>query len=316
MGPFVFIVGCPRSGTTLLQRILDAHPRIAVTPETHWIVRYHKKLTRKTAEAWVTPKLLPKLFAYPRFPALGLGREEVEKLLDPETPVPYARFVSGIFELYGKARGKPLVGDKTPGYCRHVPVLHGLWPQAKFIHLIRDGRDVCLSAIYWKKPGKLLSRSPTWGEDRVTTAALWWAWHVRMGREAGSLLGDDLYREVRYESVVARPEEECAKLCAFLGAPYDEAMVRFHEGRTRTEPGLDAKEAWLPITAGLRDWRSQMSPADVQRFEAAAGGLLDELGYPRAEKRPSPAARDHALRAHDAFTRGARSQGHSLPEHW
>jgi hypothetical protein len=75
-------------------------------------------------------------------------------------------------------------------------------------------------------------------------------------------------------------------LCQFLGVPYDDAMLRFHEGRERTEPNLDAKKAWRPVTQGLRDWRSQMSQQDVERFEAATGDLLDELGYERAVPNP------------------------------
>jgi hypothetical protein len=63
-------------------------------------------------------------------------------------------------------------------------------------------------------------------------------------------------------------------------------MLRFHEGRERTEPNLDAKKAWRPVTQGLRDWRSQMSQQDVERFEAATGDLLDELGYERAVPNP------------------------------
>jgi hypothetical protein len=316
MNPFVFIVGCPRSGTTLLQRLVDAHPLIAVTPETHWIIRYYKKLTKKTSAAWVTPKLLPKLFAYHRFAELGISREALEHSLTAGEPVPYARFVTGIFDLYGKARGKPVVGDKTPGYARSMPLLHSLWPSARFVHLIRDGRDVCLSAVDWKKPGKLLVRAPTWREDRVTTAALWWAWHVCMARESGRALDPGRYYEIRYEALVTAPAQECVKLCAFLGVPYDEAMLRFHETRSRCEPGLDAKEAWLPVTVGLRDWRSQMCAAEVERFEATAGDLLEELGYVRHGTRPLPAWAEQASRLRERFTAGIRAQALALPQRW
>jgi hypothetical protein len=147
----------------------------------------------------------------------------------------------------------------------------------------------------------------------VGTAEVWWEWHVRLGREAGRTLRPDLYYELRYEFLVAHPEEECAKLCAFLGVAYDEAMLRFHEGRTKTDPGLSAKNAWLPITPGLRDWRTQMPAAEVERFEAAAGDLLDELDYPRAVPRPRPAALQHASKIHDVFTRDARSLGWISP---
>ena len=103
-----------------------------------------------------------------------------------------------------------------------------------------------------------------------------------------------MYYEVRYESLVRNPVEESAALCEFLGLPYDEAMPRFHEGRTNAKPGLSAKKAWLPITPGLRDWRTQMTAEDVERFEAAAGELLDELGSPQTIFSPRPVTRELA----------------------
>jgi hypothetical protein len=312
--PYVFIVGCPRSGTTLLQRILDAHPDIAITPETHWVPSYFNKLLRKEPEGWVTPKFLTKLLRYHRFAQLGISREELEGLLNSDGPIAYHQFVSAIYDFYGRARGKSLVGDKTPGYARSIPLLHDLWPAAKFVHLIRDGRDVCLSAVNWQKPGKLLVRCATWGAEPVITAALWWEWHVRLAREAARALGPGRYYEIRYESLVANPRTEMAKLCAFLNVPFAEAMLRFHEGRTRTGPGLDAKDAWLPITPGLRDWRSQMPAADVERFEAAAGDLLQELGYLRAGPGPRSAAREQAARVRDVFFRDCQVQGFVLPQ--
>jgi hypothetical protein len=108
--------------------------------------------------------------------------------------------------------------------------------------------------------------------------------------------GPELYYELHYESLIANPEKECAALCAFFDLPYDDAMHQFHIGRTRSKPGLDAKHAWLPITPGLRNWRSQMPAEDVERFEAAAGGLLDELGYPRAVPRSQPERLESAAR--------------------
>jgi hypothetical protein len=183
--------------------------------------------------------------------------------------------------------------------------------------LIRDGRDVCLSAISWKEKATVLAgRFSTWAEFPVTTAAVWWKWRVRLAREAGEVLGPALYSEVRYEALVARPEQECAKLCAFLGLPYDNAMLRFHEGRTRDDPDLSAKRSWLPITPGLRDWRTQMPAEEQENFEAAAGDLLDELGYPRAVLRPRPEAVARASQVRESFIRDLHAYEPVLPRRW
>jgi hypothetical protein len=228
----------------------------------------------------------------------------------------YADFVQGIFDLYGHRQGKRLVGEKTPGYVRSITTLHSLWPRARFIHILRDGRDVCLSILAWRRADRAAGRFPTWAEDPVMTTAFFWDWNVRLGRERGAALGAELYREVSYEALVTQPADECAVLCQFLHLPYDGNMLRYHEGLTRLEPGLDAKAAWLPPTAGLRDWRRQMAATDVECFEAAAGDLLDELGYDRAY--PSPAAdllaRASTIRAR--FGERALAEGYPLPGRW
>ena len=316
MNPYVFIVGSPRSGTTLLQRMVDAHPQIAVVHETHWITRYFEKRTGLTSEGFVTPELIPKLLEYRRFPKMKVGREELERLINSDEPVSYPSFVSAIFDLYGQRKGKSLVGDKTPSYVLSLPTLHGLWPTAKFVHIIRDGRDVCLSMLNWKKAQVAAGRLATWTEAPVLTTALWWKQRVRLGQEDGIALGPELYYEIRYETLVSQPATECAALCDFLGLLYDDAMLRFYEGREKADFGLGAKKAWRPITPGLRDWRSQMTLDDVERFEAAAGDLLEELGYPRAVPDPPQEKLEEATTIHRAFTQQVRAKEWRLPKHW
>jgi hypothetical protein len=316
MNPFVFIVGCLRSGTTLLRRMVDAHPHLAIIHETEWVPRWFEKGIGITPDGLVTPELIDRLLEFRKFADLRIGREELESLLEGGEPLSYSSFVSGIFDLYGKAQGKRLVGEKSPGYVRYLRTLHHLWPEAKFVHLIRDGRDVCLSVMNWKKAGRTAGRYAPWAEDPISTAALWWEWHVRLGREAGASLGPGLYREARHESLVADPASECRALCAFLGIPYDGAMLRYHEGREQRSWGRSAKGRWLPPTRSLRDWRTDMPTEHVERFEAAVGELLDELGYLRTVLRPRPEALRRASEIRKTFARDISSRGQRLPEGW
>jgi hypothetical protein len=314
MNPYVFFVGCPRSGTTLVGRMGDAHPKLAVIHETRWIADWYEKRRGLSPEHHVTPVLLELLAGHPRFAKLGIDPEAVHGLLAArDGPVRYGEFITALFDLYGEGRGKRLVGDKTPRYVRSIPTLSRLWPGAKFVHLIRDGRDVCLSVLDWKKGASNFS---TWEDDPVSTTALWWEWQVRLGREAGAGLGPQRYLELRYESLLAAPEQMCAELCDFLGLAYDPSMLRFHEGRTRDDPGLDPKKAWRPLTAGLRSWREQMAPGDVSRFEASAGPLLDQLGYGRATSSPPGDRAGHATRLRRAFEDQLRSRRRAVPEAW
>jgi hypothetical protein len=314
MNPFVFLVGCARSGTTLLQRIVNAHGQIAITPEMHWITNSFRHRKQWLApEGRVTPEQVLSMVRHNRFRQFEFTREEFEGLIPAGEPTPYVTFLNGIFALYGKNKGKNLVGNKTPAYVKGLATLHAHWPTAKFVHLIRDGRDVCLSVLDWDHAHLTAGRYATWAEDPVSTTALWWKRKVLLGRQYGRPLGRDLYYEIRYESLVTQPPDECAKLCTFLGVPFDPAMLRFHEGRTRTDPGLDAKQAWLPITPGLRDWNTQMSAENIERFEAGAGDLLDELGYPRAFPRPSPDSMKRASRIRDLFTQELCSPTQGAP---
>jgi len=180
--PYVFIVGCPRSGTTLTERLLDAHPQIAVTHETGWIPDCFVLRQGVSEAALVEPELVTTLLAHKRFGYLGVSREELARLVLTDPPLPYATFVSRLFDIYGRAHGKRLVGDRTPRYARWIAVLHHLWPRARFIHVIRDGRDVYLSTRSWISEA-MLGRYPTWREHPALSAGLWWTRNVRRARE-------------------------------------------------------------------------------------------------------------------------------------
>ena len=159
--PYTFLVGSARSGTTLLRRIVDAHPAIAITRETHWVARFYEKRRGLTDDGTVTRDLLARLTRSRRFARFGVAEEDLARLIANDT-VSYAEFVSGFYDLVGKARGKRLVGDKTGEYARAVPTLHALWPSARIVHLIRDGRDVALSVLSWKeRPVQPASRRGT-----------------------------------------------------------------------------------------------------------------------------------------------------------
>jgi hypothetical protein len=146
--PYLFIVGCARSGTTLLHRIVDAHPLVAITPEMHWVSN-RLRTDDPRNESLVTPEVIAELTEHKRS-HFGLDRADFEGLLGPDESVPYRAFLGRLFGLYGRVREKPIVGNKTPAYVRHLPELHAQWPEARFVHIVRDGRNVCLSILNWE----------------------------------------------------------------------------------------------------------------------------------------------------------------------
>lgn len=288
--PFPFIVGCPRSGTTLLQRMLDHHPMLAIANDTHFIP---KVVDPDGGDVPLSPALVDRVLDYHRFGRLGLNDAAVRRAASHTRT--YAEFVGALYAEFGARHGKPLAGEKTPDYVRYLPLLGRLFPRSSVVHIVRDGRDVALSALEWARPDKGPGRYALWAEDPVAVCALWWRWQVMSGRTDSRGLGSG-YQEVRYEDLVSRPRETVEILCRFLELPYAPDTLDYHVGRQRNEPGLSAKKAWLPPTPGLREWMTQMSERDAAVFEALAGDLLSSLGYERATGGPSPAVRVLAQR--------------------
>lgn len=280
--PYVFVVGCPRSGTTLLQRMLDHHPQLAVGYDTLFIPRAIKDVA-VGIDPPLTPEFTERAVNHPRFHRLGLSDDAVNQAAAQART--YREFVGALYSEYGRLRGKPLAGEKSPAYVRHLPRLHALFPWVRTIHIIRDGRDVALSTMAW---GKGPAKYPLWDDDPAAVCALWWRQSVSTGRVDGANLDPTQYREVKYENLVAQPEKTLRELTAFLELPFAPEMLAYHVGKTRDKAGRSAKSAWLPPTPGLRDWRSQMARRDLELFEAIAGDLLSAVGYERAIDTISP----------------------------
>ena len=150
MDPYVFVVGSPRSGTTLLQRMLDAHPQLAVANDTHFIPKAIAGIADDDVP--LTRELVERVIGYHRFHRLGIDDELARTLaIGAET---YASYVGALYGAFAIAHGKGMAGEKTPDYVRSIPLLDRLFPWARFVHIVRDGRDVALSALDWAGEGK------------------------------------------------------------------------------------------------------------------------------------------------------------------
>jgi hypothetical protein len=281
--PFVFIVGCPRSGTTLLQRMLTEHPQLAVSDDIRCIVEtienVYPELKKRRIARGHDPELKPEvadnLLKCKRFDTMRLSEGRVRELAARCTT--YAALLSALYDQFAAVHGKPLAGEKTPDYVRRLPMLHGLFPQARFLHIIRDGRDVALSTLEWaakKRKGPCHFR--LWDEHPLATTALWWRWLVRAGRRDGALLGPLLYHEIRYEHLVSDSQAVLRDVCDFLGLPFAEEMLHYYQKHKKRWPGHRHR---LPPTVGLRDWTTQMTHRDVELVQLLVGDLLSDLGY-------------------------------------
>ena len=289
--PHFFVVGCPRSGTTLLQRMLDAHPQLAVANDAHFI---HHGIHRRAGDVPLTPHHVDRVVSLRSFHRFAVSEAEARDAARGVST--YAEFVGALFARLAATRRKPLSGEKAPLYVRYLPLLHSLFPRARVVHVVRDGRDVALSTLEWARPGLGPGRVELWRLEPVAVSALFWRWHVTTGLRDGSAHEPSLYHEVLYERLLDDPETELQTISVFLGVPYADDMLAYHEGKTRKGRGLSAKSAWLPPTRGLRDWRRDMAENDVELFEALAGDVLSFYGYDRGYPEVSEATRTHAER--------------------
>ena len=264
--PF-FIVGAPRSGTTLLRLMMNMHSRLCIPPESHFI----PELVTQLKPGWTRDEFAAAICAHPRFAEWGLDHDTVRARLQ-QVETKWRDVFLALYQEYARRAGKPRWGDKTPGYVQHLKLLDSIFPDARIIHIIRDGRDVACSL-----------RSVPWYEGSVGDCAKYWRRLVEKGRRDGQALGNKRYLEIRYEDLANDAEGTLETVCLAIGEQFERQMLRYF---TQPEDQIpEHRMAWhggttQPVNkAAVERWRRDLPPADVAEFEVYAGALLRRLGY-------------------------------------
>lgn len=251
---------------------------MAIPHESYFVVGLGRKRARyRTTEGFAWARLVSDLLENRWFSRWGVSEEAVREALASDPPQDFSGAVRRVFATYARQRGKARYGDKTPSYVLNQPLLARLFPEARFVHIVRDGRDVALSLL-----------DVRFGPDTIEEAALFWREHVTRGRRTGRSLGDMRYREVRYEELVERPEPILRSICQFVDLSFSDQMLAYQARANEVIKDFsypeEQRHLLLPPRPGLRDWRSQMSVADLTKFEALAGDQLKAFGYERHVK--------------------------------
>lgn len=291
-----FVLGVGRSGTTMLRLMLDAHSQLAIPQETGFAEEIERRLSAGTPLAEAA---LGAISDCDNSSSFGLSTDDLAGAFADLPPGDRDGAGTGLalrafYSLYARSQGKTRAGDKTPIHTGHIVRLHRHLPEARFVHLIRDGRDVATSIRdLWFAPSRDLA-----------ALARWWRETIAVARNQARDLPPGTYLEVRYEELILNPESELLRICAFLDLPFEPQMLAFHtraQGRLAEMQAVRRPDGRLVITAEERHrqhrlthepprperigrFRNVLSRSEISAFEAEAGALLRALGYPLAAR--------------------------------
>lgn len=287
----IFVVGTPRSGTTLFASMLDAHPRIACGPETAFFrfatidegrrIQRDRNWPEQAVRFLVS---LRRLRAGSVLEAYGLTEDDVRNEL-LRKPQSLRSVLEAIVVPFARRRGKPRWAEKTPIHVLHVNLLRGLWPQSVIFRVIRDPRAVAASLV--KVP---------FGPTSATGAAYLWRHHDEAARDFFE--SDPRASTIRYEDLVADPEAVLRDVCAFLGETFAADMLAPGPDQNLAASGEEWKwRVAAPIDQSrVAAWRQELEPVDQERVALVCAAGMNRHGYDGARE-AGGVVRVHVLRS-------------------
>jgi hypothetical protein len=266
----ILIGGCDRSGTTFLGSILGVHPQLVTIPESQFFINLMK--TNQWDIKTVTKRdVIQGFYRDWRFNIWDLELlPETDD--DPKRAYQYREVIQWVVRQYAKKISKQSIThwvDHTPVNISNGFIWLDLFPSAKLIHIVRDGRAVANSII-----------PLDWGPNTTLWAAEWWKKKVAVGLAAETYLRPDQIRRVYYEELVMDPENTLKGLCAFIGIDYSEQMMN---ANGFIVPRYSKSQHLLvglpPEHTRVSAWKSGLCSRQIAIFESVSGSLLTYLGY-------------------------------------
>lgn len=267
----LFIFGAPRSGTSLLSRMMNSHPEIAVPQESHIynlfypLRRRYGDLTKKENQA----TLIRHIATY------GLVRDwsppaDISAAINCLSIPGFKGVADALLRSWAEKQGKSHWGEKTPGHIDYVDAIISHFPNAHLIHIVRDPRDVCLSVIRAR-----------FGPKNPYAAAIEWREYLRKIEQVQFQHPDRKMALVRYDDLLIDPESTLKALCGQIGLDFSSRMVDFHLDRhPYNTDSANLANLRRPIISGNREkWRKEFSIDDIAVIEAVVGAAMGTYGY-------------------------------------
>ena len=289
MKPPIFIIGNPRSGTTLFRLMVTSHPSIVVPPECGFAIWWREKYGNwngAAAESKEASAFVADLAQSKKIETWKLNFDLLLAELRRVRPANYSALVSLVYEIYARARkpGFQRWGDKNNFHVRHVGTLHSLFPEAQFLHIVRDGRDVACSYRQLKRTKIESAYAPNLTTD-VAEIATEWKTNLEFVRDGFDVLPMRQRLEIRYKDLVTQSEATLRTVCEFLGEAFHREMLDYHllNRRDTLEPNeflqWKAKTLDAPDATALGKFRTELTPEEIASFEKIAGDMLRKYRY-------------------------------------
>lgn len=287
--PF-FILANPRSGSSLLRIVCDCNKDLTVPPESGFLVWWKPKYRTVTTREWTQPEMIEQfvtdVLSSKKIETWHLAKKELSSYILEHRPRNFAEAASLVYYFQAKQRDKdPLLwGDKNNYYIHHLEELLAIYPKARFVHLIRDGRDVACSyrnlrqldsssAYFPNLPFDIEAISSEWSENNNTILTFL------------EQLPAAQYTTVHYEDMILSLAETCIFLCAFLGVPFDSQMLNYaalnQKNKLEPDETMDWKRKTLsnPDAAKINQYKKQLLKDELELFMVGAGDTLKKFGY-------------------------------------
>lgn len=281
--PPIMIIGCGRSGNTLLRAMLVAGGDVTIPPESYVLSSIARRYNLWRFLGWgnIIRCVIKKLTMHPEFQTWSM---DITQLNAKARAIPKAeRSLLSIMRLiyleYGQQHGfgQTYWGDKTPLNTLYLPEIHRIMPNAKYVHIIRDPRAVALSYV------KAAENNQNIKEDSFEKAAQRWYHSVAAVRQFKKLAGPQNIIEIRFEDLLAEPEAVIKQVCAHLGLNYNASMLAHHQTSQHLgdvdqyDHHTNSRKALDPSKADA--WQGSIAPRDRMVVEEITGVLAKLYGY-------------------------------------
>ncbi len=270
----VFIVGAERSGTTLMRVIMAAHSKISIAPEALiFDFLYDKYNKGSDVNSENIQVVLEDLVNVDKFKDWGISKAELEKEVEELDEINFKNIIQIPYIIYARNQGKVIWGDKNPLHSLKIEEIISVFPDARFIHIIRDGRDTVLSL-----------RETEWGTKDVNEAATDWVNFVSSANTSAKVHSNNVV-EINYENLVSNPEEVIKNVTDFLGIEFEKSMLEFYKENAKKKliPSWQRsfhQNTYRAITKS-RSGRgiATLSPSDLFKVQTIEVDVLVDNGY-------------------------------------